>query len=43
MTCKACRVQMRELKGHIYHKKRKVAVSEMQSNQDAGARGVDSK
>jgi hypothetical protein len=23
MTCKACRVQMKELKGHIYHKKRK--------------------
>jgi hypothetical protein len=23
MTCKKCRVQMKELKGHIYHKKRK--------------------
>jgi hypothetical protein len=23
MTCKACRIQMTELKGHIYHKKRK--------------------
>jgi len=23
MTCKRCRVQMEELKGHIYHKKRK--------------------
>jgi len=23
MTCKMCRVQMKELKGHIYHKKRK--------------------
>ena len=23
MTCKTCRVRMKELKGHIYHKKRK--------------------
>lgn len=23
VTCKKCRVQMKELKGHIYHKKRK--------------------
>jgi hypothetical protein len=23
MTCKSCKVAMRELKGHIYHKKRK--------------------
>ena len=23
VTCKTCRVQMKELKGHIYHKKRK--------------------
>jgi len=23
VTCKACRIQMKELKGHIYHKKRK--------------------
>ena len=23
MTCKKCRVQMKELKGHIFHKKRK--------------------
>lgn len=23
MTCKRCRVQMKELKGHIYHKQRK--------------------
>jgi len=23
MTCKTCRIPMKELKGHIYHKKRK--------------------
>ena len=23
VTCKKCRVRMKELKGHIYHKKRK--------------------
>jgi len=23
MTCKACKIPMKELKGHIYHKKRK--------------------
>jgi hypothetical protein len=23
MTCKTCKVRMKELKGHIYHKKRK--------------------
>ena len=23
MTCKTCRIPMKELKGHIYHKQRK--------------------
>src|ERR1019366_3589090 len=38
VTCRKCKVPMKEIKGHIYHQQR-VEMSEVRQGQDAEAKG----